>query len=135
MEPTTLCQESTGLFVIRKCENASTKTCAKCDKKICNTHAFYGKDIYTNVDLKENYKKNNEILCISCFIEFDARLTNDIELYSKDRSVWRRKMIDRFHAEYSYMLFMAEDYGSLFDTTSTIFIHGDDHNDGSYFDS
>jgi len=134
MENTTLCEEFTGLFVVRNCENVYTKNCAKCNKKVCNTHAYDATNIFTNVALDVDYKKNKDTLCISCFIEYDARLTKDIELYSKDRAIWRRKMIDRFHAEYPYMLFMAEDYGSLFETTSGVFIH-DDHDDGSYFDS
>jgi hypothetical protein len=59
-----------------------------------------------------------------------------LELFSKGRSVWRRKMIERFKKEYPYMVFLAEDYGSLFDTDSTIFYSGHYHDDDdSYFDS
>lgn len=128
------CEEFTGLFVVRNCENNPTIVCDKCKKNVCNTHAFKADNIISFGKEHEVYKKNNSILCISCFVEFDARLTNNIELYSKDRSVWRRKMIHRFHAEYPYMVFMADDYGSLFDSSSTIFM-SDDSDDGSYFDS
>ncbi len=119
---TKYCEEFTGLFVIRKCENPPTTICDKCSKNICSTHAFKANET--------NFTK----LCISCFVEFDARLTNVIELYSKDRAIWRRKMIQRFHDEYPYMVFMAENYGSLFETTSGTFIH-DTSDEGSYFDS
>ncbi|WP_300021193.1 hypothetical protein [uncultured Maribacter sp.] len=128
------CEEFTGLFVVRNCENKPTIVCYKCKKNVCNIHAFKANKIVSQNSGLQVYKKKNAILCISCFVEFDARLTNDIELYSKDRSVWRRKMINRFHEEYPYMVFMADDYGGLFDSSSTVFLH-DDSDDGSYFDS
>jgi len=120
MEQTNLCKESIGLFIVRICKVPSTSTCKNCKKPICTTHTFKQKGI-TN-------------LCLTCFTDQDTRLTKDIELYSKDRYIWRKKMIERFHKEYEYMVFLAEDYGSLFDTTN----HGtyDDFDDSnSYFDS
>ncbi len=134
MKETKHCEELTGLFVIRNCENIATKSCARCNKNICNTHAFNAENIFTYVDSYKTYKDNKSILCISCFTEFDARLTDKIELYSKDRAIWRRKMVERFHEEYPYMVFMANDYGSLFDTNNNVFFH-EDTDDGSYFDS
>ncbi|WP_299838622.1 hypothetical protein [uncultured Tenacibaculum sp.] len=136
METKQYCEELTGLFIVRKCENLSTTTCSRCSKNICNTHAYKAEKIFTHVDTDttSSLKQGKGILCISCFTEFDARLTKEIELYSKDRAVWRRKMIERFHKEYPYMLFMAEDYGSLFDTTHVSYFHDHD-NDDAYFDS
>ncbi|WP_028888855.1 hypothetical protein [Tenacibaculum ovolyticum] len=128
------CKEFTGLFIVKNCENIATVNCEKCNKGICNTHAFEAKHIFTYTKTDIGFRDNNNTLCISCFVEFDARLTNKIELYSKDRAIWRRKMLERFHKEYPYMVFMAEDYGALFDTTSTYFSHNDTE-DGSYFDS
>ena len=135
METETLCEEHTGLFIVRNCENTISNNCAKCNKKVCTTHAYDASKIITNVALKVDYKKNNDTLCITCFTKFDTRLTNNIELYSKDRAVWRKKMVQRFHAEYPYMLFMAEDYGSLFNTGAGVFMYHDSDDDGSYFDS
>ncbi|WP_075343672.1 hypothetical protein [Tenacibaculum agarivorans] len=131
------CEEYTGLFVVRQCENEATTECSKCSKKICSVHSFKADQIftYTNTNIATNVIRDSKgILCLSCFTELDARLTNDIELYSKDRAVWRRKMIERFHKEYPYMVFMAEDYGSLFDTTHSTYFHDYDDDD-AYFDS
>lgn len=87
----------------------------------------------TDTQLSED--KKHAVLCLSCFTEFDARLTSDYELYSKDRAVWRRKMLQRFHDEYPYMQFLAENYGSLFDTTESYYMIGYSDDDDSYFDS
>lgn len=129
------CEEFTGLFVVRNCENPPIKNCNKCNKNICESHSFKATNILNHVNAHESYKEANATLCITCFVEFDARLTNEIELYSKDRAIWRRKMIQRFHAEYPYMVFMAEDYGSLFDTAAAGAFIYHDSDEGSYFDS
>ena len=62
-------------------------------------------------------------------------LPNAIELYSKDRYVWRRKMIERFHKEYEFMRFIAEDYGALFTVTDSFDSYDDMDDNTSYFDS
>lgn len=120
MEETKKCDELTGLFLLKKCENSPSSTCNLCNKSMCETHAF---------------TKNEKLICLSCFTENDTRLTKDIELYSKDRFVWRRKMINRFHLEYPYMTLIVDEHSHLFDTMSYGMIYHDYHDDSSYFDS
>lgn len=128
MEKIATCEERSGLFIVRNCENPFSNTCEKCKKNICEIHSFKSNSLKL-----EDFK--NTILCLSCFSDLDTRLTSEYELYSKDRAVWRKKMMQRFHSEYPYMQFLAEDYGSLFDTTGPFYssVYSDD--DDSFFDS
>ena len=103
-------------------------TCNNCNKPICKTHTFKPlNSVKTTIGVQK--------LCLTCFTEQDTRLTKNIELYSKDRYIWRRKMIVRFHKEYEYMTLIAENYGTLF----TVYDHFDSYDDtddnSSYFDS
>ena len=125
MEITDTCKETIGLFVIRTCDANAVAVCEKCSKPVCAIH------IFNSLKLQPEHDK----LCLTCFTEEDTRLTKDIEVYSKDRYVWRRKMIDRFHQEYHYMVFMAEDYGDLFMTGDHYFYDDDMDDGGSFFDS
>ncbi|PKV52991.1 hypothetical protein ATE84_5124 [Aquimarina sp. MAR_2010_214] len=128
MEERKNCEETIGLFVLRACDIPMVHHCKKCNKPICNIHAFKPLESTNTVEETQN-------LCLTCFTEQDTRLTKDIELYSKDRYVWRRKMIERFHKEYEYMTFIAEDYGALF-MVNDYYDNYDDTDDGtSYFDS
>ncbi|TSE10356.1 MULTISPECIES: hypothetical protein [Aquimarina] len=128
MEERKNCEETIGLFVLRACDTTMVHNCKRCDKPICNIHAFKPLE-NTNAEI------GAQNLCLTCFTEQDTRLTKDIELYSKDRYVWRRKMIERFHKEYEYMTFIAEDYGGLF-MVDDYYDNYDDTDDGtSYFDS
>ncbi|QXP53163.1 hypothetical protein H0I25_10685 [Cellulophaga sp. HaHa_2_95] len=128
MEQRKNCEETIGLFVLRPCETTMVLTCKKCQKPVCNEHSF--KPLKANKPDASASK-----LCLTCFTELDTRLTNDIELFSKDRYVWRRKMIDRFHKEYEYMRFIAEDHGSLFMVHDTFYGYDDTDDNTSFFDS
>ncbi|WP_103863407.1 hypothetical protein [Aquimarina sp. I32.4] len=127
MEERKKCEETIGLFVLRTCDAMMVHACEKCNKPICNIHAFVPIEDQKSIVPTRHF-------CLSCFTEQDTRLTKDIELYSKDRYVWRRKMIERFHKEYEYMSFIAEDYGYLF-ATSTYGMYDDIDDNTSYFDS
>ncbi|TPN85982.1 hypothetical protein [Aquimarina algicola] len=128
MEERQKCEETIGLFVLRTCDAIKVYNCMKCGKPICRVHAF--KPLTNN-----GASGGDQKLCLSCFTEEDTRLTKDIELYSKDRYVWRRKMIERFHREYEYMTFIAEDYGSLFMGHDHYDYYDDTDDSTSYFDS
>lgn len=120
MEFQQFCEETVGLFVVKTCDRLKSQECDNCNKGVCDTHTFKA----------DGAKK----LCLTCFTDQDTRLTSSIELYSKDRYVWRRKLIQRFHEEYEYMVFMADQYGTLFDTTTNDYYDDNDDND-SFFDS
>lgn len=117
------CQEKLGLFLVDDCPAVATEQCANCNKKVCKNHIFL-----------QNENGKNQKLCLTCKAVLDPRLTSKIELYSPDRPVWRKKMMNRFHTEYPFLVTMASQYGALFDTVS--FTDLSNHSgDSSPFDS
>ena len=123
MEQNINCQEKTGLFLVDDCDNISVAQCQNCNKNVCKNHFFYQKST-------GDFKK----ICLTCKAVLDPRLTSKIELYSSDRPIWRKKMMNRFHAEYPFLVTMAGMYGGLFDTM--VFSDFSSHsNDSSPFDS
>jgi hypothetical protein len=95
------CQEKTGLFLIDVCDKQADYNCKNCSKSICKKHLFTDDETATK-------------LCLSCKAVLDKRLTSEIELYSSDRAVWRKKMGSRFLVEYPYLVAMADQYDALF---------------------
>ncbi|MRM82346.1 hypothetical protein [Riemerella anatipestifer] len=123
MEKDITCQEKIGLFLVDTCTNDAVCTCSNCGKKVCKNHVFQHK---LSSALNE--------LCLTCKAVLDPRITSQIELYSSDRAIWRKKMNTRFHEEYPYLVAMADQYDSLFDTV--IFAGSNDStNSSSSFES
>lgn len=123
MENANTCQEKTGLFLVDTCEQMAVENCRHCSKAVCKSHTFvYGSgSVLTKV-------------CLTCKTALDPRLTSEIELYSADRAIWRKKMGIRFHNEYPYLVLMADQYDTLFDTMTYAGIHDTD-TDSSPFES
>ncbi|MGM5630825.1 hypothetical protein O2K51_07960 [Apibacter raozihei] len=117
------CEETIGLFLVNNCLGKAEKKCENCGKEICREHFF------TNTKARRTIK-----LCLTCKSVLDKRLTSNIELYSPERSIWRKKMMNRFKNEYPFLVTMNDQYGPLFNT-----IYYADFNDStqesSYFDS
>lgn len=118
-----LCQEITGLFLVDGCTNTGVHICDNCEKMVCKDHIFH------NI-----VGKVSQQLCLSCKAVKDPRLTAQIELYSPDRMIWRKKMMNRFHDEYPFLVSMVSQYDSLFNTLilADMLSHSDD---SSVFDS
>jgi hypothetical protein len=123
MEENTKCQEKLGLFLVEDCPNPSSNQCENCNKNVCKDHIF-----------QETSGPKTQNLCLSCKAVLDPRLTSKIELYSADRPVWRKKMMNRFHEEYPFLVTMSNMYGPLF--AAMAFTDFTDHSsDSSPFDS
>jgi hypothetical protein len=95
------CLEKTGLFLVDICDKKADYNCKNCSKAICKNH------LYTD-------DATSSKLCLSCKTVLDKRLTSEIELYSSDRAIWRKKMGSRFLLEYPYLVAMADQYDALF---------------------
>lgn len=123
MDETINCQETIGLFLVDGCTNPAAHKCDSCGKMVCKSHIFH------NVIAKQRQQ-----LCLTCKAVKDPRLTSQIEIYSPDRIIWRKKMMNRFHNEYPFLVSMVSQYDSLFDTL--ILADFADHSgDSSVFDS
>lgn len=123
MDNTLNCKETTGLFLVDACRNVGVHICDSCEKMVCKDHIFH------NI-----VGKTNQQLCLSCKAIKDPRLTSQIELYSPDRMIWRKKMMNRFHTEYPFMASMVNNYDALF-AALLISDFADHSNDSSAFDS
>ncbi|TWP29414.1 hypothetical protein ETU09_02925 [Apibacter muscae] len=105
MDNSDTCKEKVGLFLVNNCPSTSEGTCENCGKHICKKHTY-----------SHSALGKQKTLCLSCKASLDSRLTSEIELYSPERAIWRKKMMNRFMEEYPFLVTMTEQYGSLFDT-------------------
>jgi hypothetical protein len=123
MEQVIVCQEKTGLFLIDSCRQSVAGSCTNCGKHICREHTF-----------SQGEETTESKVCLTCKTAFDPRLTSQIELYSGDRAIWRKKMALRFHQEYPYLVAMASKYDALFDSYRYPGYH-DSSSNNSFFES